>query len=94
MPIKHDYNGALIVFEGIDGAGTTTQAELYAKHVLSRRRMATARRHAAHLLRTVKAVAALVSVKQPGFQALAPATGSAGEPVLVHRVELAWRTAA
>lgn len=32
-------NGILIVFEGIDGAGTTTQAERYAAHLRAKRRL-------------------------------------------------------
>ena len=32
-------NGKLIVFEGIDGAGTTTQAELYGQFLQSQRRL-------------------------------------------------------
>ena len=35
----HGYRGKLIVFEGIDGAGTTTQAERYAEHVRQQRRL-------------------------------------------------------
>lgn len=34
-----DANGVLVVFEGIDGAGTTTQAERYASRLRERRRM-------------------------------------------------------
>jgi dTMP kinase len=33
------HDGVFVVFEGIDGAGTTTQAERYAQHLRSRRRM-------------------------------------------------------
>jgi dTMP kinase len=33
------HDGVFIVFEGIDGAGTTTQAERYAAHLRSRKRM-------------------------------------------------------
>lgn len=33
-------DGVFIVFEGIDGAGTTTQAELYATHLREQRRIA------------------------------------------------------
>jgi dTMP kinase len=33
------HDGVFIVFEGIDGAGTTTQAERYATHLRSRRRL-------------------------------------------------------
>ena len=33
------HDGVFIVFEGIDGAGTTTQAERYANHLRARRRL-------------------------------------------------------
>jgi dTMP kinase len=38
MP-AHAHNGHLIVFEGIDGAGTTTQVERYAAYLRERRRL-------------------------------------------------------
>ena len=41
-------DGVFIVLEGIDGAGTTTQAELYAKHVRERRRIAHVTREPSH----------------------------------------------
>jgi dTMP kinase len=35
---KHDYDGKLIVFEGIDGSGTTTQVARYASYLREKRR--------------------------------------------------------
>lgn len=37
QPDGHD--GFFVVFEGIDGAGTTTQAELYGKHLRQKKRL-------------------------------------------------------
>ncbi len=39
MGRTHNHDGQLIVFEGIDGAGTTTQAQRYAEHLTSMRRL-------------------------------------------------------
>jgi len=39
MEAGEGHDGVFLVFEGIDGAGTTTQAERYAQHLRSRRRL-------------------------------------------------------
>ncbi len=39
MGKNHNHDGHLIVFEGIDGAGTTTQAQRYAEHLTTKRRL-------------------------------------------------------
>lgn len=36
---REEWNGVFVVFEGIDGAGTTTQAERYAAHLRAQRRL-------------------------------------------------------
>jgi dTMP kinase len=40
MTREHDgHDGVFVVFEGIDGSGTTTQAELYASHLRQKKRL-------------------------------------------------------
>lgn len=42
------HDGVFVVFEGIDGSGTTTQADLYGRHLRGKRRLAHVTREPSH----------------------------------------------